>query len=136
MLRCHGPASVGDGLINWATVGGGTGGHPKWEIKPTGGGGGQMFEDTTSMLSKRQCSFRKCLSTQHCLLVMRKKWGKSLDKGDICRAILTDILKAFVCIFYDRSITKLATYCFDSESPESWRVFFPIDNKKVNNTFS
>ena len=98
--------------------------------------GGQKFEDTTYMLSKRQCSFRKCLSTQHCLLVMRKKWGKSLDKGDICRAILTDILKAFVCIFYDRSITKLATYCFDSESPESWRVFFPIDNKKVNNTFS
>ena len=80
--------------------------------------------------------FVNALAHNTVFLLWEKKWRKSLDKSDIYGAMLTEILKAFVCIFYDRSITKLATYCFDSESPESWRVFFPIDNKKVNNTFS
>ena len=35
--------------------------------------------------------FLKGFSTQHCLLVMTEKWRKSLDKGGISGAILTDL---------------------------------------------
>ena len=33
------------------------------------------------LLSKYQCGFRKGFSTQHCLLAVIKKLGKSLDSG-------------------------------------------------------
>ena len=80
------------------------------------------------ILSKWQCGFRKGFSIQHCLLVMKEKWQKYLNKGVISGAILTDLSKAFDCILHNLVVGKLAAYCFDYQS-ESWKIFFPINSK-------
>ena len=62
------------------------------------------------LLSIYQCGFRKGYSTQHCLIVMLDKWKSSIDKGGYAGALLTDLSKAFDCIFYDLLIAKLDAY--------------------------
>ena len=44
-----------------------------------------------SIFLDQQCGFRKRYSTQHCLLVMLETWKRSVDKGKIFGALLTDI---------------------------------------------
>ena len=51
------------------------------------------------VLSKWPSGFLKRFSTQHFLLVMTEKWRNYLDKRGINGAILTDLSKAFECIF-------------------------------------
>ena len=62
------------------------------------------------ILSIYQCGFRKGYSTQHCLIVMLDKWKSSIDEGGYAGALLTDLSKAFDCIFYDLLIAKLDAY--------------------------
>ena len=89
------------------------------------------------ILSKWQCGFRKGFSIQHCLLVMKEKWRKCLDKGVISGAILTDLSKAFDCILHDLLVGKLAAYCFDYRSLRIMENF--LSNKqqrtKIYNDF-
>ena len=65
-------------------------------------------------LSKRQCGFRKGYNAQHCLLAMIEKWKKAVDNGNVFRALLTDISKAFDCLPHDLIIAKLNSYGFNS----------------------
>ena len=50
-----------------------------------------------------KCLFAKCLlySTQHCLLVMLETWKRSVDKGKVFGALLTDLSKAFDCLNHE-----------------------------------
>ena len=74
---------------------------------------------------------------QHCLLVMKEKWRKCLDKAVISGAILTDLSKTFDCILHDLLVGKLAAYCFDYQSLRIMENF--LSNKqqrtKIYNDF-
>ena len=98
----------------------------------------QMYKYFNHILSKWQCGFRKGFSTQHCLLVMKEKWRKCLDKGAISGAILTDLSKAFDCMLHDLLIAKLAAYGFDYQSLRIMESFLSNRQQrtKINNAFS
>ena len=69
----------------------------------------QFFDN---IFSKSQCGFRKCLSTQQCLLAMLEKWKRSIDNSKMFGALLTDLLKAFDCLDHELLIAKLNAYGF------------------------
>ena len=82
------------------------------------------------LLSKYQCGFTKGFSTQHCLLAMIEKLGKSLDSGGASAALLTDLSKAFDCLLHDLLIAKLHAYGIKKGSLNL--LFFYLKN----NTYS
>ena len=61
----------------------------------------QLSNHFDNIFSKFQCGFRKGFSTQHCLLLMIDKWKKAVDNNNVFGAILTDLSKAFDCIYHD-----------------------------------
>ena len=65
-----------------------------------------------SFLSKYQCGFRKGYSTQHCLLLMLEKWKRVVDNGKIFGILLTDLSKAFDCLFHELPLAKLHAHGF------------------------
>ena len=58
----------------------------------------QMYAYFNNILSKHQCGFRQSYSMQHSLLLMIEKFKKSLDNGNLCGMLLTDLSKAFDCL--------------------------------------
>ena len=60
----------------------------------------QLNKFFNGKLSKLR-GFRKAFSTQHCLVVMIKKWKKSIDQRKNAGALLPDLSKAFDCISHD-----------------------------------
>ena len=69
----------------------------------------QFFENIFSALSIfiYLCGFRKSFSTQQCLLVMLKKWKRSVDNSKTFGASLTGLSKAFDCFDHQVLIAKL-----------------------------
>ena len=98
----------------------------------------QMYKYFEQILSKYQWGFRQVYSTQHCLLMMVKKWKEVLDEGGFGIALLTDLSKVFDCIRYGLLIAKLAAYEFDSHSLSF--VFSYLNERKqrtkIHNSYS
>ena len=69
----------------------------------------KVFEN---FLSTRQCDFRKCYRTQHCILALLEKWKCAADRGKTFGALLTDLSKVFDCLDYELLIAKLIAYGF------------------------
>ena len=84
--------------------------------------------------------FAKCLlySTQHCLLVMLETWKRSVDKGKVFGALLTDLLKAFDCLDHELLTAKLNAYGF--RLPALRLINDYLSNRKqrtkIENTYS
>ena len=82
------------------------------------------------ILSSYLCGFRKCYSTQYCLMVMLERFRKALDNKNKFGALLTDLLKSCHELF----IAKFAAYGFDHIS---LNVLLSYEQStKVNNFFS
>ena len=55
----------------------------------------QMSQFFSSVFSKYQCGFQKSFSARQCLLVMPKKWKKSVDNEKAFGVLMTNFSKAF-----------------------------------------
>ena len=67
-----------------------------------------LFFDNT--FSNQQYGFQKGYSTRHGLRVMLETWKRSVDKGKVFGALLTDLSKAFDCIDHELLTAKLNAY--------------------------
>ena len=72
----------------------------------------QMSSFFDDIFSKYQYGFRKGFSTQQCLINLLEKWKRSINKGKVFGALLTDLSKAFDCLNHDHLIAKLNAYVF------------------------
>ena len=70
----------------------------------------QLFEYFNSILSTKQCGFRKVRSVQPCPMVMLEKFKELRDKGEAFGAFFTDFSKAFDCIDHNVLITSLSLH--------------------------
>ena len=98
----------------------------------------QMYAYFNNILSKHQCGFRQGYSTQHSLLLMIEKFKKSVDNGNLCGMLLTDLSKAFDCLKHDLLIAKLAAYGFDHPSLCFIHSYLSgrVQRTKVNEAYS
>ena len=98
----------------------------------------QMSSYFDNFFSNQQCGFRKGYSTQHCLLVMLETWKRSVDKGKVFGALLTDLWKAFDCLDHELLTAKLNAYGFSL--PALRLINDYLSNRKqrtkIENTYS
>ena len=85
-----------------------------------------------------QCGFRKGMSTQSCLLFMIEKWRKCLDNKVKTGVLLTDLSKAFDCLYHELLIAKLSAYGFEYMSLKLIHNYLSdrLQRVKVNSSYS
>ena len=98
----------------------------------------QLHEHFNSILSPKQCGFRKGYSAQHCLMIMLEKFKESRDKGEEFGAFFTDLSKAFDSIDHNLLTTKLSWYGVTHMSIKL--IFSYLSNRiqcvRINNSYS
>ena len=98
----------------------------------------QMSSFFDDIFSKYQYGFRKGFSTQQCLLALLEKWKRSIDRGKVFGALLTDLSKAFDCLNHNLLLAKLNAYGFSF--PALRLIHDYLSNRKqrtrINNSYS
>ena len=75
-----------------------------------------MSDYFNDVLSKYQCGFRKGFGAQNYLLYMIETIRETRDNHRVFAALMTDLSKAFHCIFHELLVVKLHAYGFDESS--------------------
>ena len=91
----------------------------------------QISEYFESILYKFQCSLRKGLSAQHCLLAMLGKWKSTVDNKRNFGALLIDLLKDFDCLAHDVILANLNAYWSSLPTLRLYKAIYQIENKEL-----
>ena len=75
-----------------------------------------MSDYFNDVLAKFQCGFRKGSGAQNGLLFLIETIGKTRDNHRLFAAVMTDLSKAFGCIFHELLTAELNAYGFDETS--------------------
>ena len=98
----------------------------------------QITMSIDPVLSKFQLGFRKGYGAQDGLLAMLEHWKSEVDKENVFGALLTDPLKAFVCLSHELIIAKLNAYRFNLASLKLVHSYLPKRQQrtKINQSYS
>lgn len=87
-----------------------------------------------NLFSKNQFGFRKVEGTQQCPLTLLEKWKNAIYKGKVVGALLTDLLKAFDCLYRELLIAKLSACSFSLQELKlirNYRKYTKQRKKKI-----
>ena len=98
----------------------------------------QLSKYFDSLLATNKCGFRKCFSSQYCLLVMLEKFKESIDRGNQFGALSTDLLRAFDWVDHRLLISKLSEYGVSSSALNVTSSYLKhrTQRTKINDCFS
>ena len=72
----------------------------------------QIYPFFDQRFSKLECVSRKKINALYTLITMIEEWQRSVDVGGQVGALLTDLSKAFVCIYHELLIPRIYAYGF------------------------
>ena len=98
----------------------------------------QINEYMNDKLSIFLCGFRQGMSAQNCLLFMVEKLRKHLDKCEKSGILLTDLSKAFDCLWHDLFVATRHAYGFDNWSLKLIHSYLSdrFQRVRINSSFS
>ncbi len=92
----------------------------------------QLIEYFKSIFNEKLCAYRKNYGIEHVLIKLIDSWKFALDQNKYAGTVLMDHFKAFDCVPYGLSITKMHAYCLSTNACEFMSSYLRDRYQRVN----